>query len=325
MSVLELQLRACRLEAEGVCSYELVAPAGEALPAFTAGAHIDVHLPGGLVRQYSLCNDPAERHRYRIAVLREPRSRGGSAAMHEQLRVGQRLRVGLPRNLFALAPGQAQPHSLLLAGGIGITPLLAMAQQLHREGRSFGLHYCGRSRSRLAFVDEMLASPWAAALQLHLDDGPEPQRLQAAPLLAAQPEGTQLYVCGPAGFMDHVLGTARELGWPEACLHREYFAAAPAPASTAAGEDRAFEITLARSGRVLGVGAGERVIDVLAAQGVQIPVSCEAGVCGTCLTRVLDGVPEHRDSFLTEAERAANDQFTPCCSRALSPRLLLDL
>lgn len=315
----ELTVRVARRveEAEGICSFELVPQDAAALPAFSAGAHIDVHVAPGLIRQYSLSNDPSERHRYRIAVLREPSSRGGSAGMHDQVQAGDVLRVSSPRNHFPLAEA---PRSLLLAGGIGVTPILAMARTLHSQGRPFEMHYCGRSASRMAFLDEIESSGFSSCVALHADDVPA-QKFDAQHVLATPREDTQLYVCGPTGFMDHVLETAKRQGWPEAQLHREYFAGQ----ATALATDGSFEIRLASNGLSCQVPAGKTVIEVLAAHGVEVPTSCEAGVCGTCLTRVLDGAPDHRDTFLTDAERAANDQFTPCCSRALSPLLVLDL
>ncbi|SEB22429.1 PDR/VanB family oxidoreductase [Variovorax sp. YR216] len=305
-------------EADGICSFELVPQDDNQLPAFSAGSHIDVHVAPGLIRQYSLSNDPAERHRYRIAVLREIASRGGSAGMHERVRPGDLLRVSSPRNHFALAEA---PRSLLLAGGIGVTPILAMARSLHAQGRPFEMHYCGRSASRMAFLDEIAQAGFASSVVIHADDVPE-QKFDAQAVLANRSEGTRLYVCGPTGFMDHVLETARRLGWPDEQLHREYFAGVgAAPLAT----DSSFEVRIASTGLSCQVPAGKTVIEVLAAHGVEVPTSCEAGVCGTCLTRVLQGTPDHRDTFLTDAERAANDQFTPCCSRALSPLLVLDL
>lgn len=315
----ELTVRVARRlqEAEDICSFELVPHEGDVLPAFSAGAHIDVHVAPGLIRQYSLSNDPSERHRYRIAVLREPASRGGSAGMHDRVQAGDVLCVSAPRNHFPLA---AAPRSLLLAGGIGVTPILAMARALHAQGSPFEMHYCGRSATRMAFLDEIRSSGFSGHVALHADDVPA-QKLDAQRVLAEPREDTHLYVCGPAGFMDHVLETARGQAWPEAQLHREYFAGNP----TALATDGSFEVRLASTGLSCQVPAGQTVIEVLAAHGVEVPSSCEAGVCGTCLTRVLEGTPDHRDAFLTDAERAANDQFTPCCSRAISPILLLDL
>lgn len=315
----ELTVRVARRvqEAEDICSFELVPHESDALPAFTAGAHIDVHVGPGLIRQYSLSNDPSERHRYRIAVLRESTSRGGSAGMHHRVQAGDVLRVSAPRNHFALA---AAPRSLLLAGGIGVTPILAMARALHAQGSPFEMHYCGRSATRMAFLHEIKSSDFSDRVALHADDVPA-QKFDAQRVLVDPREDTHLYVCGPTGFMDHVLETARRQGWPEVQLHREYFAGHV----TASATDGSFEVRIASTGLRCQVSAGQTVIEVLAAHGVEIPTSCEAGVCGTCLTRVLEGTPDHRDTFLTDAERAANDQFTPCCSRANSPVLVLDL
>ncbi|WP_039012060.1 PDR/VanB family oxidoreductase [Pseudomonas brassicacearum] len=316
--MIEVHVAARHNEALDICSYELTRVDGEPLPAFTAGAHIDVHLPGGLIRQYSLCNHPEERHRYLIGVLKDPTSRGGSRSLHELIQPGMRLYISEPRNLFALAP-QAR-RSLLFAGGIGITPILCMAEHLAQSGAAFELHYCARARDRAAFVERLRQSPYADRVFLHFDEEPE-TLLDAARVLAAPGDDVHLYVCGPGGFMQHVLDTAKNQGWQEACLHREYFAAAP----TDTRADGSFSVKLARSGQVFDVPTDRSVVQVLESHGIEIPISCEQGVCGTCLTRVLEGVPEHRDMFLTEAEQASNDQFTPCCSRSKTPVLVLDL
>lgn len=318
----ELQVRVARrtLEAEGICGLELVAADGAPLPAFAAGSHVDVHLPGGIVRQYSLCNDPAETHRYQIAVLRDPGSRGGSAAVHDLVAEGDALRISAPRNHFALAADA--PRHLLLAGGIGVTPILCMAERLALLGARFRMHYSGRSAPRMAFRARIAAAPFADRVQLHFDDGEAAQRLDIAAVLAAAEADTHLYVCGPQGFMDAVLGAARQQGWAEERLHWEFFAAADAGPR---GGDAGFEVQLASSGRVVSVAAGQSVTQALLAAGVEVMVSCEQGVCGTCLTRVLAGEVDHRDAYLTPEEQAAHDQFTPCCSRARSERLVLDL
>lgn len=308
-----------RREAEGIYSFELAAIDRRPLPAFSAGSHIDVHLPNGLVRQYSLCNHPEERHRYLLGVLLDPASRGGSQAMHEQVHEGSRLRISEPRNLFPLEHGAE--YSVLFAGGIGITPILCMAERLARIGALFELHYCGRSAERMAFIDYIRHSPFADRVHIHVDDGEDSQRLDTARVLSMPAADSHLYVCGPTGFMEHVLGTAREQGWAEAQLHREYFTAAAVPADKAGG----FEVQLASTGQCFQVPATLSVAQVLLEAGIDIPLSCEQGICGTCLTRVLEGEPDHRDMFLTDAERARNDQFTPCCSRARSARLVLDL
>lgn len=303
-------------EAEDIASYELVRADGGSLPPFSAGSHIDVHLPGGLVRQYSLCNDPHEASHYRIGVLRDPASRGGSVAMHEQVREGDVIDISVPRNHFAL---HGAPHTVLLAGGIGITPLLCMAQRLASTGASFELHACNRSLARSAFLEELRA--FGERFHLHLDDGGPTQKLDLPAVLSRAPAGSRIYVCGPAGFIDFVVSTAKARGWPADRIHLEYFGAAP---QDTAG-DRAFDVRIASTGKTYRIPADQPVTTALAAQGVDILVSCEQGVCGTCLTRVLEGECEHRDMYLTDEEKTRHDQFLPCCSRARSPLLVLDL
>jgi vanillate O-demethylase ferredoxin subunit len=305
---------------DGICSFDLVAQDGTALPAFSAGAHIDVSLPGGLVRQYSLCNPPGETHRYQIGVLRDTASRGGSATLHEAVHEGQALTISPPRNHFPLAAGATK--SLLLAGGIGITPLLSMAERLAAEGATFELHYAARSRAKAAFIERLTSAPYADKVTLHLSDEGAAQRLDLPALLAAPQPGTHLYVCGPQRFMDAVLAEARAQGWPESQLHWERFANA---AADPRDSDEAFEVELAASGRVIVVPRGGTIVQALSAAGVYVMTSCEQGVCGTCLTRVVSGTPDHRDAYLTPEEQAANDQMLLCCSRAKTARLVLDL
>jgi vanillate monooxygenase ferredoxin subunit len=308
-----------RDEAPGIASFELASENGQPLPAFDAGSHVDVHLPNGLVRQYSLCNDPRETHRYLIAVLRDEAGRGGSKAVHDLVREGDRLQISAPRNDFALADDAA--HHLLLAGGIGITPILCMAERLAASGASFGMHYCTRSKERTAFIERLAQAGFAKSVQLHHDDHPGGSTFDIVQALSEAPEGTHLYVCGPRGFMDFVLDTARARGWPENRLHYEFFGAVANP--TAVGGS--FQVRIASSGATIEVAPECTVVQALAAHGIEVITSCEQGVCGTCLTRVLSGEPDHLDSYLTDEERAANDQFLPCCSRAKSPLLVLDL
>ncbi|WP_321819716.1 MULTISPECIES: PDR/VanB family oxidoreductase [unclassified Burkholderia] len=310
--------------ADGIVGYELAPLSDDSLPDFEAGAHIDVHLPGGLVRQYSLVDLPDERSRYRIGVLRDPQSRGGSTCLHDDVRAGDTLSISAPRNHFALHRGPER--SLLFAGGIGITPILCMAQQLAREHRPFDLHYCGRSLSRMAFVERVQQLSSAddphARVQVHVDDGPDGQHLDAHAAIGTPSADKHLYVCGPTGFMDHVLQTARALGWDDAHLHREYFAG---PTLEPSDEDGPFEIEIHSSGEVIEVGAGQTAAHALLDAGFNLPLSCEQGVCGTCMTGVLAGEPDHRDLYLTDDEKARNDSFMPCCSRAKTARLVLDL
>ena len=306
MSELDLIVVRREEQGRGIVVLELAAPDGGLLPPFEAGAHIDVHLAPGLIRQYSLCGDPADRSRYRLGILRETGSRGGSDAVFHRFHLGERVRIGLPRNLFPLTANAA--HSVLLAGGIGVTPLLAMACHLHATGQPFDLHYCVRDRDHAAFLTELEAAPFRFAL--HTDDGPADQRLQPDRDLPLPAPGTHLYVCGPTGFMDWVIAAARQRGYSDVQIHREYFK------SDVASTGDAFEVVLARSGRRVTVPSGTSIVEALSAIGVRVEVACEQGVCGTCLTDVLAGVPDHRDSFLTAEEHASNREMTLCCSRA---------
>jgi vanillate O-demethylase ferredoxin subunit len=318
-SALTVRVTRKAVEAEDICTFELSSTDGTPLPSFSAGSHIDVQVPGGLTRQYSLCNDPAESHRYLIGVLRDAASRGGSATMHAQVHEGTLLQISPPKNHFALA--HQAPRHLLLAGGIGVTPILCMAERLAATGADFDMHYATRSRARTAFFERIGRAPFGDRVRFHFDDGAPEQKLDIAALLAAQPADTHLYVCGPQGLMNAVLGAARAGGWHEQRLHYEFFAADVTPRAG----DGAFEVQLASSRRVIRVAAEQSVLAALAEAGVIVPSSCEQGVCGTCLTRVIDGVPEHRDQYLLPEEQAANDQVLPCCSRAKSARLVLDL
>jgi vanillate O-demethylase ferredoxin subunit len=318
-------------EAEGVAGFRLVAVDGAPLPAFAPGAHIDVVLPGGLVRQYSLCNaspqdaqegqdgqDAQDTH-YEIGVLRDARSRGGSLALHDAVHEGEVLRISAPRNHFPL--DESATHSLLLAGGIGVTPLLSMARRLAALQADFALHCCSRTVARAPYRRRLEASAFAHRVFFHHDDGPAAQRMDLAATIGQPARGKHLYVCGPQGFLDAVRATARDLHWPDAQVHFEYFGGV-LPVDDAQGS---FEVELRSSGRVVRVPQALSVVEALAAEGIDIPVSCAQGVCGTCLTRVLAGEVAHNDLYLTPAEQAANDQFLPCCSRARSARLVLDL
>ena len=317
--MLNLKVVSKRVEAEGIASYELARADSGPLPAFDAGSHVDVVVPGGQVRQYSLYNPPSNADRYCIAVLRDPASRGGSVSMLDRVSEGDVLEISEPKNHFVL--DTSATRSLLFAGGIGVTPILCMAARLAEVGADFALHYCGRALPRMAFVDTLKASGFASKVHVHTDDGPDTQRFDARSAVGEPRADTHLYVCGPTGYMDHVLDTARALGWPEERLHREYFAGAQLDHSN----DGAFDVQIKSTGKVIRVAADQSVAQALLDQGIALSVSCEQGVCGTCLTKVLDGVPEHNDMYLTDAERARNDCFMPCCSRASTPRLVLDL
>ncbi len=316
---LDVRVKRKSHEAYGICSVELVTKDGGPLPSFEAGAHIDLDLGGGIVRQYSLCNNPAETHRYVIAVLREASSRGGSVAVHDALSIDHVLRVSQPRNHFRLT--ETGGRSLLFAGGIGVTPLLAMAERLHTLNTDFTLHYCARSPDRMAFLDRLRSSPFANRVRTYFDSDPAEQHLDPSLALAASEPTDHLYVCGPGGFIDWVLSQARCAGWSEAQLRREYFT----PPSVVAASLDAFDIQLARSRTTLHVPADKSIADVLITHGIDVPMSCEQGVCGTCLTQVLQGLPDHRDFVMTDAEHETNTQMTVCISRSKSSLLVLDL
>lgn len=314
--MIEVRVASRATVAQDIVRLDLVALDGAPLPPFTAGAHIDLMLPNGLVRQYSLSNDPARREHYRVAVLRDPASRGGSAVVHEALREGTTLRIGPPRNLFSL--DEDGDDFVLLAGGVGITPILSMAHRLAALGKAFALHYCARDATRAAFLDEASAL-FPAQLHRHFDAAPE-TRLDLDRALAGPAPTRHLYVCGPRGFMDFVVEGARARGWAPDQIHQESFAAAPVDAGAGS-----FTLRIASTGQLIEVRPDQTAAQALENAGVFIPLSCEQGVCGTCLTPVLDGQPDHRDLFQTDDEKAANTQFTPCCSRARSPVLVLDL
>jgi cytochrome P450/ferredoxin-NADP reductase len=300
---------------QDIVSIELESADGTPLPPFEPGAHVDVHLPGGLLRQYSLSNDPAVHGRYRLGVLLDPTSRGGSAAVHAGLHAGQVLQIGRPRNHFPLRLDAA--HTVLFAGGIGITPILAMAHALHAAGRSFELHYCGRSAARLAFLDEL--HRFGPQAHVHLDDGPAAQHLDIDAVLAQPEPGRHLYVCGPNGFMDFVTHAAQRLGWHEDTVHLERFGA---EVNT---DGAPFTVVAARSQLTFEVQPGERIADKLIEHGVAVSMSCQSGVCGTCITRVISGMPDHRDHVQTASEKAGNRTITVCCSRSKTRRLVLDV
>lgn len=303
------------LIASNVVALELRALDDAMLPAFTAGAHVDLHLPNGLVRQYSLCGDPEDRGCYRLGILLAAESRGGSLSAHRDLAVGSQVVIGPPRNLFELTPEGTEV--VLVGGGIGITPLLAMAHSLRRAGRVFTLHACARTADRLAFRSEIAA--FGDAAQVHLDDGREEKPFDFERDVGSWRPGRVLYTCGPDGFMAMVREQAGAAGWPAEAVRQESFSAA------AIEPGERFTVEARRSGVTVEVGETTSIAEALAAAGVAVELSCEQGVCGTCLTPIVEGVPDHRDLYLTDDEKARNDCLTICCSRAKSARLVLDI
>lgn len=304
-----------QVEAEGIVSFALEPVAGGDLPCWQAGAHIDVRLPSGIVRQYSLCGPAEDTRSYQLGVLKEAAGRGGSEYLHSSLRQGDTLEISAPRNLFALA---AQDRAILFAGGIGVTPIMAMAERLALTGAEFEVHYCTRSQTRAAFRDRLENAVGAGRISCYFDDQPG-LALDAASILDRPEPGTHLYVCGPDGFMNHILDTARKAGWSPSNMHFERFSATPAQP----GGDEPFTIVVEGTGQIIEVAAGQPALQALEDAGIDIPKSCEQGICGTCLTDVVEGIPDHQDMFLSDAEKAVNDCFTPCCSRALTPRLTI--
>ena len=318
MNLLSVQVIKKRLEAMDIVSLELGRADGGPLPAFSAGSHIDVHIKPDLIRQYSLCNHPEESHRYLISILRDPSSRGGSVAVHDEIREGDLIEISEPKNHFPLVRAR---QSWLFAGGIGITPMLCMAERLAHMGALFELHYCTRSPERTAFMERIAASDFASQTYHHFDDGDEAQKLDLLGMLEVPDHSTHLYVCGPPGFIDYVCKTAKDCGWRTENVHFEYFGA---PAQDTSG-DIAFDVEIASTGEVVSIPPGQSVTTVLKRRGIDIDVACQRGVCGTCVTHILEGEPEHRDHYLNASEKAENNQFTPCCSRAKSQLLVLDL
>lgn len=312
MNVLyEAELVVDRLEfaAEGVLALTLRHPLGEPLPAWEPGAHIDVVLGPDLERQYSLCGDPADRSAWRIAVLREPEGRGGSAYVHGQLGQGDKVRVRGPRNHFAL---RSAPRYRFVAGGIGITPILPMLAAAEAAGAEWTLLYGGRTRESMAFVAEL--ERYGDRVTVAPQD--ETGLLDLPSVLDALPDGTLVYCCGPGALLDAV-----EERCPAGALHIERFQ----PKEQLSGEDTEFEVELAQSGRTLTVPPGVSVLDTVREAGVEVLFSCTEGTCGTCETDVLDGTPDHRDSVLTDEEREAGETMMICVSRCRGKRLVLDL
>ncbi len=303
-------------EADDILSFELVDPQGGTLPPFTAGAHIEVNIRNDLKRQYSLCNDPVERDRYLIAVLKEAHGRGSSVAMHD-VKPGDVLTVSTPRNQFPLAGPEASFH-LLLAGGIGVTPMMAMLAELNARDVDYRMHYCTRAPERAAFLDRLEPLIAAGKVVVHYDGGDPAQGLDIAATLSRYQPGMHIYYCGPPGFMTAASEATK--GWSPDTVHREYFTAAE-PAGPLV--NRPFKVKINNTGQVLDVRSDQTIVEALRANGITVDTDCTEGYCGTCITRYVSGEPEHRDTVLSEAERRRYVMI--CCARAKSPLLALDL
>ncbi|WP_197282769.1 PDR/VanB family oxidoreductase [Gordonia sp. HS-NH1] len=300
-------------EADGVTSVTLVDPSGAALPAWEPGAHVALRLSDGLVREYSLCSAPEDTSRWTVAVLRAENSRGGSTYVHDRLPVGAEIEVDGPRNAFSIDTDAA--HHILIAGGVGITPIVAMMRRLESEGRSWQMLYAGRSRRSMAFVDEVAAH---SASTVHADDerGGLPD-LRA--LFEDVPPGSVAYCCGPGALLDAVATVVPS----DISLRSERFAAPVVEVDTSG--DTAFDVVLDRTGQRIPVPADKSVLDALADAGVDVPSSCTEGICGTCEVAVVKGDLDHRDFVLTDTEHASGQMMLPCVSRCRSAELVLDI
>ncbi len=301
--------------ATDIIGLELASTHGTALPSYEAGAHVDVYVKSGLIRQYSLTGDPADSSKYRLGILLDPKSRGGSTAIHTGFETGAQIKIGRPRNNFPMGANVA--HTILFAGGIGVTPMLNMAYALQASGASWEMHYCGRTADRLAFRDEL--ERFGDKVQVHIDSGTDNQKLDINAVLANAASDKHLYVCGPNGFMDFIVKSAENNAWDESCVHLERFGA---EVNT---DGAPFTIVAQKSGKSFEVLPGETISQKLEENGIHVQVSCQSGVCGTCLTRVSEGMPDHRDLVQTDLEKASNAQITVCCSRSKTKKLVLDL
>ncbi len=311
--LIEVRLTAIRYAARDTNLYEFTALDDKPLPAYQPGAHIDLRLPNGLVRQYSLIEAEPRPERYTIGVKRDPASRGGSRCVHDDLRVGRTLEISVPRNNFSLV--ENAEHVVLLAGGIGITPIWCMVQRLAKLDRSWKLHYACRSRSDTAFLQ---ALETMTPVQFHFDDENAGRFLDVATIVAEAPGNAHLYCCGPTPMLK-AFETATA-AWPDAQIHVEYFTPRQEVAKTGG-----FVVELARSGQEFIIPEGKTILQVLLDAGVDVDYSCELGICGACEQRVISGVPEHRDAILTEEEQASNTKVMICCAGCKSERLVLDL
>lgn len=314
--VIEAVVTERRLEGGTTVILRLEGRPGTPLPKTDPGAHIDLCLSDDVVRPYSLCHDMAEGNSYKLAIALEPQSRGGSLAAH-RLRVGDPVRVSHPRNNFRLTPTAGR--TILLARGVGITPLLAMSYALARDGADFELHYSVRSLDRVVLTEELSDPAIAPFTHLHTDEAPKGERFAPDRVLADPGPDDHLYICGTESFMGFLSGAAESMGWKPDHIHMEPFSRKV----DLSGDP--FVVQAVRSGVSVEVPSGESIAKVLERHGVHIRLSCENGLCGSCLVGVLEGTPEHRDRYLSEADRATARDLTTCCSRSRSPVLVLDV
>ena len=301
-----------------IATFELSDLTRAALPPYQAGAHIEVDVRPGLIRRYSLCGDPRDEGRYRIAVQRDPDSRGGSRIIHESWKIGDIVTVSAPRNNFPLAIVDAP--IILIAGGIGITPLLAMAFELTRRQQPFELHYTARSASHMAFRQLLADAAFRKHVKLYFDDAHPDQRFSIQRLIDSVSRNAHIYVCGPAGLNAGVMKAARRSGFLNRQLHQETFAV-----GKSGTDNRSFTVEIASTHQTLDIPADHTILEILDQNGVFVPSMCRQGICGICITNVLSGQVDHRDNYLSPDERAKSDVMLPCCSRAATPHVVLDI
>jgi tetrachlorobenzoquinone reductase len=318
--LIDVLIKSVTNEASDINAWEFRRADGGDLPPFTAGAHIDLQLPNGLVRSYSLCNSQDDRHRYVVAINKDPLSRGGSKFIHDTLKAGDKIKISAPRNNFALI--EDAKHVVFFAGGIGITPIWSMIQRLEKLGRSWEIYYSARLRQMCAFKEhlEALEKQKPGRVNFNFDQEPGSKMTDLRALMTKVPTDAHLYCCGPSPMLKAFEAAAKEAGRLDDHVHVEYFAA-----KEAAAVDGGFTVVLQRSNKSFVVPPGKTILDTLLANNFDVAFSCTEGVCGTCATTVLEGVPDHRDAVLTASERASNKMMLICCSGSKSARLVLDL
>jgi ferredoxin-NADP reductase len=317
---IEVMVKSVTNEATGINAWEFRRPDNALLPAFTAGSHITLHLANGLIRNYSLCNSPKERHRYVVAVNKDANSTGGSKYIHDTLKPGDTLRISAPHNNFPL--NEKARHSVLIAGGIGITPMFCMIQRLEELGHSWELHYSARTRQMCAFKEalEAIEQLKPGRVLLNFDQEPDGKMTDLKSVISNAPADADLYCCGPNPMLKAFEQSAKEVGRPDAHIHVEYFTA-----KEEAAVDGNFTVFLQKSNLSFDIPPGKTILDTLLDDNIDVPYSCMQGVCGACQTKVLEGIPDHRDAVLTDEERASNTTMMICCSGSKSPKLVLDL
>ncbi len=315
---LQVKVRNAIRETSDILRIELIHIKDEQLPEFSAGAHIDLFLENNLIRQYSLSNNSSQRDYYEIAVLKESDGGGGSAYIHQNIKRGLEIKISVPRNNFPLA--QDVDKHLLLAGGIGVTPMMSMIEDLVAQKADYILHYCTRSIEQTAFYERLKPLEKSGHVVFHHDGGDPNSGFDIGNFLSKQTLGAHIYFCGPPSFMKAVENGTQ--GWPKDTIHSEYFIP-PETRKAAEPKTQEFQVKIASTGKVFSISKTQSIVEVLRDNGMSIDTSCEDGYCGTCMTRFLDGEPEHRDLVLDKDDR--KEFVLICCARSKTPTLVLDL